>query len=110
VGGVVVAGHSASSSARCCAAHARGMREGEGKRKGEKGKGGKEKQGKRKGGGGAVGGIRRDGRERGVEHAARHAGRGTEKGWRLILDVRRRNVRKRFGRLRARTVKDLGTI
>jgi hypothetical protein len=100
--------------ARRRAARAREMREGEGKikekrEKEKKEKGEKKNRGKRKGGG-RVGGIRGDGRERGVEHAARHVGRGIEKGWRLILDVRRRNVRKRFGRLGARTVKDLGTI
>jgi hypothetical protein len=67
------------------------------KRKGKKKKGGKEEQG-RKGRerGGCVGGIRGDGHERGVEHAARRVGRGTEKGWRLIFGCQKARRQEMF--------------
>jgi hypothetical protein len=123
VGGVVVAGRSASSSARRRVVRAKEVRGGEGKRKkrkGKKKKGKKRNRGERKGEGGCaggirgdghergvehaarrarggcVGGIRSDGRERGVEHAARRAGRRTEKGWRLIFGCQMARRREMF--------------
>jgi hypothetical protein len=83
-----VAGRLASSSARRRAARARerGKEQEREKEKGEKEEGGKRgtwEKGRERGG--CVGGIRGDDHERGVEHAARHVGRGTEKGWRLIF-------------------------
>jgi hypothetical protein len=118
---VVVVTGAELCSVLCCAC--RGAKEGAGKEKREREKeeGEKREAGEKKEGGGrvlrrrdsrrgreratrrargksCVGGIRGDGRECGVEHAARRGGRGKEKGWRSMSDVRRRKVEGCFGR------------